>query len=101
MYSAFFDPLKRPRVCDSGLAGVLREKGVTDVYVVGLAFDYCVRATAVDSLAEGFVTWVVREGTRAVDEGVWGVVERELEERGVRVVEVDGEEVRKVMEREL
>ena len=56
MYSAFYDPL---RVEDSGLAGVLKEvdvngvKGVTHVYVVGLAYDYCVRASALDARAEG------------------------------------------------
>lgn len=36
MYSAFYDPLEKPRISDSGLAGVLREKGVTDVFVVGM-----------------------------------------------------------------
>ncbi len=44
MYSALYDPLRNPRVSDSGLTTQLRERGVTDVYVVGLAADYCVRA---------------------------------------------------------
>ncbi|RDL42524.1 uncharacterized protein BP5553_02503 [Venustampulla echinocandica] len=101
MYSAFFDPLKSPRACDSGLADVLRERGVTDVFVVGLAFDYCVQATAMDSKAEGFTTCVVREGTKAVDEGTWGTVETSLEDVGVKVVGLDGEEVRRVKERVL
>lgn len=96
MYSAFYDPLERPRCSDSGLAGVLREKGVSDVFVVGLAFDYCVRATAVDSAKEGFRTVVVGEGTRAVDAGAWEKVVGELRERGVEVVGVDGEEVARV-----
>ncbi len=43
MYSAFYDPFVNPRVSDSGLAGVLKEGRVTDVYVVGLAGDYCVK----------------------------------------------------------
>ncbi len=96
MYSAFYDPLERPRCSDSGLAEKLREKGVSDVFVVGLAFDYCVRATAVDSAKEGFRTVVVSEGTRAVDPEGWEKVVGELRERGVEVVSVDGEEVAKV-----
>lgn len=93
MYSAFHDPLTRPRVSDSGLAAALREAGVTDVYVVGLAADYCVRSTAVDALTEGFGSFVVEEGTRAVDAARWPECRLEMEKAGVRVVSVDGPEV--------
>jgi len=97
MYSAFYDPLERPRCSDSGLAGLLREEGVSDVFVVGLAADYCVRATAVDSAKEGFRTVVVEEGTRAVDLKAWEeVVKGELREKGVGVVSMEGEEVQRV-----
>jgi nicotinamidase-related amidase len=96
MYSAFYDPLEKPRISDSGLAGVLREKGVTDVFCVGLAFDYCVRCTAVDAAKEGFKTFVVSEGTRAVDGAAWDVVKAELKGKGVEVVSLEGEEVAKV-----
>jgi len=93
MYSAFYDP---HNCVDSGLTDVLRGGGVTDVFVVGLAFDYCVKATAIDAQSEGFRTWVVGEGTRAVDAGKWDVVTAELKEKGVQVVSVDGEEVARV-----
>ncbi|CZR55261.1 related to pyrazinamidase/nicotinamidase [Phialocephala subalpina] len=93
MYSAFYDPLKSPRCSDSGLAKVLREERVTDVYCVGLAFDYCVKATAVDAGKEGFRTWVVREGTRGVDAEGWERVEGELKGEGVSCVDFGGEEV--------
>lgn len=96
MYSAFYDPFARPRVEDSGLAGMLRDKGVTHVYVVGLAYDYCVRATAADAAREGFVTFVVEEGTRAVDAGAWAECTKGLEEEGVKVVRMDGEEVQRL-----
>ncbi|KAJ5037418.1 uncharacterized protein L3040_007593 [Drepanopeziza brunnea f. sp. 'multigermtubi'] len=96
MYSAFYSPLREPRCCDSGLVGLLKGKGVTDVYVVGLAFDYCVKATATDAAREGFRTVVVREGTRAVDADSWEGVVRELDREGVRVVGVAEEEVRRV-----
>ncbi|KAK0734742.1 isochorismatase [Lasiosphaeria miniovina] len=96
MYSAFYDPLRRPRVSDSGLADALRAADVTHVYVVGLAADYCVRSTAVDARAEGFVVYVVNEGTRPVDTAAWGQCRAELEAAGVRVVSKDGPEVRRL-----
>ncbi|OBT70120.1 hypothetical protein VE03_00555 [Pseudogymnoascus sp. 23342-1-I1] len=96
MYSAFYPPLERPRVGDSGLAALLKGKGVTDVFVVGLAADYCVAATAEDAVKEGFRAYIVEEGTRAVVPEGWGEKKRELEGRGVRVVGMGGEEVERV-----
>jgi nicotinamidase/pyrazinamidase len=49
------------------LAGVLRERDVTTVVVVGLATDYCVKATALDAIEEGFETLLLLDGVRAVD----------------------------------
>ena len=98
MYSAFYDPLEKPRVSDSGLAGMLKERGITDVYVVGLAYEYCVKCTAVDAAKEGFRTLIVAEGTRGVDhaETTWEKVKEELKGKGVGVVSMDGDEVAKV-----
>lgn len=98
MYSAFYDPLKAPRVSDSGLTKVLKEEGITDVFVVGLAADYCVRFTAEDAATEGFRTVIVEEGTRAVDESAWEGIKEEIAGKGVRVVGVEGEEVTRVVE---
>lgn len=96
MYSAFYPPLSSPRVGDSGLSTLLKEKGVTDVYVVGLAADYCVAATAEDAVKEGFKAWIVEEGTRPVAPEGWEAKKAELEENGVRVVGMEGEEVGRV-----
>ncbi|EPE09557.1 pyrazinamidase nicotinamidase [Ophiostoma piceae UAMH 11346] len=93
MYSAFYDPFTNPRVSDSGLAGKLQAAGVTHVYVVGLAADFCVRCTALDSLKEGFTTYIVEEGTRAVNGAGWPEQMQGLEALGVRVVRMDGPEV--------
>lgn len=49
------------------LEDLLRGQGVERVLVVGLATDYCVKATALDALSRGFQTWVVREAVRGVD----------------------------------
>jgi len=96
MYSAFYTPLNKPRVGDSGLAGLLKNSGITDVFVVGLAADYCVFATAFDAAQEGFKTYIVEEGTKPVDESFWKEKKEELKSRGVDVVSILGKEVKKV-----
>jgi nicotinamidase/pyrazinamidase len=49
------------------LAGLLRDRGIEDVVVLGLATDYCVRATALDAVRLGFHTTVLTAGCAAVD----------------------------------
>jgi nicotinamidase/pyrazinamidase len=51
----------------SKLADLLREREVDEVVVVGLATDYCVRASAIDACRDGFDTTVVTDAIRAVD----------------------------------
>ena len=51
----------------SALARILRDNDVDEVTVVGLATDYCVRATALDALREGFAVTVDRAGVRGID----------------------------------
>jgi nicotinamidase/pyrazinamidase len=63
----------------SELADLLRENDVEEVAVVGLATDYCVRASAIDACREGFETTVITDAIRAVDVEP-GDGERALEE---------------------
>lgn len=63
-YSAFFDNGRRHA---TGLADFLREKNVDEVFVLGLATDYCVKFTVLDACGEGFKTSVVQDGCRAVN----------------------------------
>jgi nicotinamidase/pyrazinamidase len=51
----------------SELAAILRGHEVDDVYVCGLATDYCVRASAIDARREGFAVTVVEDAIRAVE----------------------------------
>ncbi len=51
----------------TGLAGRLRAMNVTRVLVCGLATDYCVKATALDSAREGFATAVITDAVAAVN----------------------------------
>jgi nicotinamidase/pyrazinamidase len=63
-YSGFFDNARRKA---TGLEAVLREAGITALDVVGLATDYCVKATVLDALELGFSVRVFEAGVRAVD----------------------------------
>ncbi len=67
-YSAFTmrDPATGADV-PTPLTAALRRRGVEHVVVIGLATDYCVRATALDSVRAGFPTTVVRAAVAAVD----------------------------------
>lgn len=63
-YSAF---LEADRQTPTGLASYLKERGVQNVYVVGLALDFCVAWSALDARAAGFTTLVVADACRAID----------------------------------
>lgn len=63
-YSAFFE---NDRKTPTGLLGYLRERRLTRIVCVGLAFDYCVRYSAEDAAQHGFDTIVVEEACRAID----------------------------------
>ena len=93
MYSAFYDPF---HVEDSGLAGRLHDAGVTHVYVVGLAADFCVKATAEHAVEEGFETYIVEAGTRPVMPDKWAACREGIIGKGVKMIPMDGEEVRRV-----
>jgi nicotinamidase/pyrazinamidase len=67
-YSGFTvqDPTTGARA-PTGLDALLRESGVEQVVVVGLATDYCVKETALDAVRLGYATSVVTAGVRPVD----------------------------------
>ena len=62
-YSGFFENDHRT---PTGLAGLLRDLGVTRVFLAGLAFDYCVRFTAEDAVRQGFEAVVIADASRAI-----------------------------------
>ncbi|NJB85378.1 nicotinamidase/pyrazinamidase [Lewinella marina] len=63
-YSGFYDNGHRK---STGLAAWLQERGVTDLHVMGLALDYCVKFTVLDGLGEGFRVTLIEDGTRPVE----------------------------------
>ena len=65
-YSGF---LAADRKTPTGLAGYLKSRGVTTVFVCGLATDFCVAWTAQDAAAAGFNTYLIEDASRAIDAG--------------------------------
>lgn len=63
-YSTFFDNDHRK---STGLKEYLRERGVVEVFIAGLATDYCVKYSALDSVKSGFKTYVIKDACRGVN----------------------------------
>jgi nicotinamidase/pyrazinamidase len=81
-YSAF---LEADRKTTTGLAGYLRERGLGDLYVCGLATDFCVAWTALDGRAAGFGVTVIEDACRAIDlEGSCAKAWAEMARAGAR-----------------
>jgi nicotinamidase/pyrazinamidase len=77
-YSAFVENDKQTT---TGLAGYLRERGFRRIFLAGLAYDYCVRFSAVDAVRAGFEAVVIEDACRAI--GPVGDTEREFAHVGV------------------
>jgi Amidases related to nicotinamidase len=63
-YSAF---LENDHFTSTGLAGYLRERGLQRLFLCGLAYDFCVRFSAIDGTALGFECLVIEDATRPVN----------------------------------
>ncbi len=99
MFSAFADAFgNKSEAASFDLAAYLKENGISKVFVVGLAGDYCVRCTAIDARKEGFDVYVVEEAVKSIDTGDdgWGVTKGQLEKAGIRVVSIDGDEAQNI-----
>jgi nicotinamidase/pyrazinamidase len=65
-YSAFFE---NDHKTPTGLAGYLKERGILQVTLAGLATDFCVAYSALDAVRSGFAATVVMDACRAIDLG--------------------------------
>lgn len=63
-YSTFFDNGHRKK---TGLEEYLRKRHVEDIYIAGLATDYCVKYSVLDALELGFNTFVIEDACRGVN----------------------------------
>ncbi|WP_207533114.1 bifunctional nicotinamidase/pyrazinamidase [Desertivirga arenae] len=82
-YSAFYD---NGHLKPTGLTGLLRNRSVTEVYVAGLAADYCVYFTALDAITEGFRTYYIQDATRAINQQGFEKAKKQLSDQGCEVI---------------
>ncbi len=83
-YSAFFD---NKHLRTTGLADFLNQEGVTDLYILGLATDYCVKYSCLDATQFNFAVHIIEDGCRGVELRPGDVANamQEILEAGVKV----------------
>lgn len=82
-YSGFYD---NGHLKSTGLGSYLRGKNIREVYVAGLAGDYCVYFTAIDALQEGFKTILIEDATRAIDAVNFEKAKADLVDKGGEII---------------
>ncbi|MGB8365078.1 MAG: bifunctional nicotinamidase/pyrazinamidase [Rhizomicrobium sp.] len=86
-YSAFYE---NDHVTPTGLAGYLRQRGFTRVFIAGLAFDFCVRWSAEDAQRDGFDVVVIEDACRSIDtNGSLAAARRALADHRIPMVPAD------------
>ena len=85
-YSGFLDNDKKT---STGLGEYLKSQNIEQVYVAGLALDYCVKATAIDSANLGFKTFLILNANKSVDGSTENIekVLNELKQNNVNILE--------------
>ena len=79
-YSGFYD---NGKIRSTGLADYLKTKNVTSIDYVGLATEYCVKFTVLDSIAEGFKTRVILNGIKGINLEESNKVLKEMKSKGI------------------
>ncbi len=86
-YSAFYE---NDHQTPTGLTGYLRERGISQIYLTGLAKDFCVHWSAVDGQRQGFEVFVIEDATRAIDtNGSLDYAMRQMRDHGARFLTSD------------
>ncbi|EPR74100.1 Nicotinamidase [Winogradskyella psychrotolerans RS-3] len=82
-YSAFYD---NGHLKSTGLAGYLKEKGTSQLYVCGLAADICVYFSMIDALNEGFDCYFIDDTSKALDTKEFKTLKKEMITKGIQIV---------------
>jgi len=84
-YSTFFENDQKTA---TGLTGYLKQRGITDLYTVGLATDFCVKWSILDGIDEGFNMHIVKDAVKGIDlNGSLDEAWDEMKKKGVRVTQ--------------
>ncbi|CAF1025666.1 unnamed protein product, partial [Didymodactylos carnosus] len=82
-YSAFFD---NNRLSQTQLHENFLDAGITDVYVVGLAFDYCVFYSAMDARTLNYTVYVVKDAIKGIEEHGIRYATRKMQKHGIHLI---------------
>lgn len=82
-YSGFYDNGHRK---STALTEYLKGKRVTEVYLAGLAADYCVYYTAKDAIEEGFTTYIIEDAVRAITEDGFKKAKLDIINKGGKII---------------
>lgn len=86
-YSAFFEADGKSKTI---LADWLREQGITEVFLCGLATDFCVSWSALDAVKEGFKTFIIEDACRGIDVGgSMEAAKHQWKDKGIETVSSD------------
>ena len=82
-YSAFFD---NGHLKSTGLAGYLKEKGITELFLCGLAADICVYFSIIDAFNEGFDCTFIEDASKALENVQLDKLKQEMLTKGIKIV---------------
>ncbi|WP_218598072.1 bifunctional nicotinamidase/pyrazinamidase [Polaribacter sp. NJDZ03] len=82
-YSAFYD---NGHLKSTGLAGYLKEKGTTQLFMCGLAADICVYYSIRDAVKEGFDCYFIEDASEALDNEGFKKIKKDMIDMGVRII---------------
>ena len=82
-YSGFFD---NGRKKSTALADYLRGRQIDEVYVVGLAGEFCVNFTILDAVDQGFKTYLIEDGTRPLNKDDFEKAKANMKAKGVGII---------------
>ena len=82
-YSGFFDNSKNK---STGLSEFLKEKKIEKIDFVGLATEYCLKFTALDSISEGFYTRVITKCIKGIDSNDCRLAFEEMRSQGIVLI---------------
>lgn len=83
-YSGFYD---NGKLKCTGLGDFLKGRGVKEIFVCGLAADYCVYFTAKDALELGFTSTIIENATKAIDVSNFENIKRNFIQSGGNIIE--------------
>jgi len=82
-YSGFYDNGHRK---NTGLTAYLRGRNISEVYLAGLAGDYCVYFSAKDALQEGFTTFLIDDAIRAINPADYERAKADIVQKGGKIL---------------